>query len=110
MKKMYVALVNGEFKSGWGADAPMFLLYLGEIPNIGDELFIADPENYAGDEQFADLYSFCKENLPKQKTSGFLFKVSARGMMRCALESWWLIDLIYVPGIHDTINIKNSVK
>lgn len=110
MKKVYVALVNGEFKSGWGDDTPMFPLYLDESPSVGDGLFISDPENYAEDEWAADLYLFCEENIPKPKTSGFRFKVVARTMMRCASESWWLIDLIYVPGIRDIINTKNSVK
>ncbi len=104
MKPVYVALVNEEFKDDPEDDTPMFNLYLDECPAVGDFVFLCDPENYDEDEWFTDLYALCKEKLPQSRSCGYRFKVTARTMMRDELESWWIIDLIYIPGIQDNIN------
>jgi hypothetical protein len=82
----------------------MFPLYLEECPMVGDFIFVCDPEDSDKEEWFTDLYALCEDMLPKPKTVGYQFKVIDRTMMRIELESWWLIHLIYVPGIHDNTN------
>jgi len=107
MKKVYVALVDVGIKLSPGEDTPLFPLYLADIPNVGDYLFFDDAEDYADDEWFTDLVAFCEEKFIK-KTAGFEFKIMRRTLIRSLKESWYKLDLIYVPGIYDYINTKKS--
>jgi len=83
MKSVYLSLVDSNLKYCPSEDTPGFTVYLNEVPNVGDKIFISHSEPVAYDDQSNDLYLFCRESYPDEMPSGFSFKVIDRPFIRC---------------------------
>lgn len=97
MKTVTVSLIDTMFKTEECHDNPMFTLYLADVPNTGDYLFIDDCKPVAHEDQSVHFYRFCLDNLPKPRFGGFRFKVVERIIHRYDLASHINLDLQFGP-------------
>jgi hypothetical protein len=100
MKRIIISLVNEELIESPGDDIPAFTIYLEETPAIGDSLFICSCDPVADDDETDMLHEYCQEVFPKEKTTGFGFKVVDKTFMRMDDFSEISLDIRYIPGIH----------
>lgn len=78
MKSVYLSLVDNNLKYYPHEDTPGFTVYLNEIPDVGDEIFISHSEALAYDDQSNDLYHFCSESYPDEVGSRIFIQSSQK--------------------------------
>lgn len=96
MKKVCITLKNENGGTLPIGDIETFIIPLAEYPIVGDRIVIDeiyDDASISADDQICSLYDFCKQELPRGRSSGFEFEVIERTIFRINDESWVCVDL-----------------
>jgi len=98
MKNVLLSLIDHNLMIRPGDDNPTFLVYLNEIPHVGDYLFFGECEKFADDDE-SDLVSpFCDSCFPQERSGGTRLKVVERTIIRDEGEPLIVLDVIRIPG------------